>query len=140
MWEQMALNLGDAVDAFVNVFTASDGSAVSGVSGDVVTQLLEETVTRRWGVRTPADVCALTGSKAYEVLMYASLGLFADTAKDPSAWARVQFDSGSAGLRLVPSVEATRQYFADVVVILSIIALARVWVRTATKSSAGEGV
>ena len=119
----------EAVAAFARVFSSADGSSVTGVSQAVVQQLLDETIKRRWGVTSPAGVCGLPAANVYEVLMYAALGLFADSSSDPPAWAHVRYDAESERLQLAPSVATTRQLFADVVLVLAIIALARTWVR-----------
>jgi hypothetical protein len=124
-----ALNMTEAAPAFLNVFPTVDGSVLRGVQACVLARHLRSTVLPVLGVADPAAVRQMSDRALYEMLMLASLSLFANHNHPVEPWARVRFDPAANELMLAPTSTATRQLFADVIVVLSVLALVWTWLQ-----------
>jgi hypothetical protein len=107
-----------------------DGSTVQSISQCLLANHLAETVTRVFGISNESGLCTSSVEMQQRVLMFASLALFASADPTETTWAHVQYDPSIDSLKLVPSVTTSRQLFSDVVVVMCIMALARVWIFT----------
>ena len=121
-------NISAASSAFREVFPAIDGSTVQSVSRCLLANHLAETVTRVFNISNESELCTSSADVQQLVLMYASLALFASADTSEATWAHVLYDPSVDALQVVPSVSTSRQLFSDVVVVLCIVALARVWI------------
>jgi hypothetical protein len=125
-----SFNLTAASSAFREVFPPMDGSTVQSISQCLLANHLAETVTRVFGISNESGLCTSSVEMQQRVLMFASLALFASADPTETTWAHVQYDPSIDSLKLVPSVTTSRQLFSDVVVVMCIMALARVWIFT----------
>jgi hypothetical protein len=62
--------------------------------------------------------------------MFAALGLLANDDSGGDPWAKVLYNPATEATEYVPGATATRQLFADVIVVLTVLALGRVWLHT----------
>jgi hypothetical protein len=123
-----SFNVTAASSAFQEVFPSMDGSFVQSISHCLLANHLAETVTRVFGISNESGLCTSSIETQQRVLMYASLALFASADTTEVAWAHVLYDPSVNSLQMVPSVTTSRQLFSDVIVVLCIVALARVWI------------
>ena len=121
-------NLTAASSAFREVFPSMDGSTVQSMSKCLLASHLAETVTRVFEISNESGLCTSSIEVQQRVLMYASLALFASADTAEATWAHVLYDPSIDSLQVVPSATTSRQLFSDVVVVLCIVALARVWI------------
>jgi len=140
--------------AFAHVFETTDGSslAVDAAAGDglsaaflggLVDSALGSAVGHTGSLSTDLAACtAVDPLTLHKVIMYGVLGSFASTSDDPAAWVKVGYNPSTNRLQLLPSAAETRQMFSDVLVVLSIVALFRTWVRrlaAPNADKAGDG-
>ena len=123
-----SFDLTAASSAFREVFPSMDGSVVQSMSKCLLANHLAETVTRVFNISNEGDLCTSSTEVKQLVLMYASLALFASVDTSEATWAHVLYDPSIDSLQVVPSATTSRQLFSDVVVVLCIVALARVWI------------
>ena len=121
-------NMIAASNAFREVFPSIDGSTVQSMSHCLLANHLAETVTRVFEIRNESGLCSSSIEIQQRVLMYASLALFASADTTEATWAHVLYDPSIDSLQVVPSTTTSRQLFSDVIVVLCIVALARVWI------------
>jgi hypothetical protein len=67
--------------------------------------------------------------------MLASLALFANEKQAVEPWAQVRFNTATDSLILVPTSATTRQLFADVIVVVSVLVLTYTWLQRVINDS-----
>jgi hypothetical protein len=87
------------------------------------------------GVISEDEVARSDHALIQRILMFAALGLLANDDSGGDPWARVLYNPATEATEYVPGATATRQLFADVIVVLTVLALARVWLHTRVASS-----
>jgi hypothetical protein len=123
-------NIHAATAAFREVFPSIDGSQLSSIPESTITQLLMATITNTFGVSNETDIRTASDSTIQRILMHAALGLLANNDSGGEPWATVMYNPATETITNVPSDTTTRQLFADVIVVLAVIALSRVWIFT----------
>lgn len=129
------INYTAATDAFKQVFKSSDNSEIESIDYSVVFNLLNNTIFREFNVTSAEAIREISPEKFYKLLMFAVLGLFADSEPDSPTWTTVAYDVSTANLELVQSESTSRQMFLDVVVVILILALCRTWLFVNTLSN-----
>jgi hypothetical protein len=123
-------NITAATPAFREVFPSLDGSLLRSIPGSTITQLLLATIGNTFNIYNETQLRDATDEQVQRVLMHAALGLLANDDSGGEPWARVMYNPATGKITNVPSATTTRQLFADVIVVLAVIALSRVWMFT----------
>jgi hypothetical protein len=123
-------NITAATPAFREVFPSLDGSLLRSIPGSTITQLLLATIGNTFNIYNETQLRDATDEQVQRVLMHAALGLLANDDSGGEPWARVMYNPATEKITNVPSATTTRQLFADVIVVLAVIALSRVWMFT----------
>jgi hypothetical protein len=126
----MGFNIDAATTAFREVFPSSDGSQLRSIPNSTITQLLMATISNTFEIFNETQVRDATDEKIQRILMHAALGLMANEDSGGEPWATVMYNPATEKITNVPSATTTRQLFADVIVVLAVIALSRVWIFT----------
>jgi hypothetical protein len=130
-----ALNITEASAAFVSTFPTVDGSTLDGVGSCVVARHLQGTVYPTLGAADADALRSLPSASLYRILMLASLALFANEKQAVEPWAQVRFNTATDSLILVPTSATTRQLFADVIVVVSVLVLTYTWLQRVINDS-----
>ena len=123
-------NITAATPAFREVIPSLDGSLLRSIPGSTITQLLVATIGNTVNIYSETQLPNATDGQVQRVLMHAALGLLANDDSGGEPWARVMYNPATEKITNVPSATTTRQLFADVIVVLAVIALSRVWMFT----------
>jgi hypothetical protein len=123
-------NLTAASDAFREVFPSIDGSYIESIPVGTITQVLSSTISTTFNVKSETDIRNAPDDVIQRILMHAALGLLANDDSGGEPWAVVMYNPATEKIANVPSATTTRQLFADVIVVLAVIALSRVWMFT----------
>jgi hypothetical protein len=123
-------NISAATTAFREVFPVLDGSNVRSIPTCTISRVLDNAISTNFGVKTEADVRVADDVLVQRILMFAALGLLANEASGGDTWATVVYNPNTETTEYVPGTTATRQLFADVIVVLTVLALGRVWLHT----------
>jgi len=107
-----------------------DGSHVSSIPACTITRVLDHAISTNFGVTSEAEVAAADDLLIQRILMFAALGLLANSDSGGDPWAKVMYNPATEATEYVPGATATRQLFADVIVVLTVLALGRVWLHT----------
>lgn len=123
-------NITAATPAFREVFPSVDGSLLESIPGSTITQLLLATISNTFEIYNESQVRHATDEQVQRILMHAALGLLANSDSGGEPWATVMYNPATEKITNIPSATTTRQLFADVIVVLAVIALSRVWIFT----------
>jgi len=123
-------NISAATTAFREVFPVIDGSTVNSIPFCTVSRVLDNAISTNFGLRTEDDVRRADDALIQRIVMFATLGLLANDASGGDTWATVVYNPTTESTEYVPGATATRQLFADVIVVLTVLALGRVWLHT----------
>jgi hypothetical protein len=123
-------NINAATVAFREVFPSTDGSLIGSIPESTITQLLMATIANTFHVNNETDIRTASDSTIQRILMYAALGLLANNDSGGEPWATVMYNPATEKITNIPSATTTRQLFADVIMVLAVIALSRVWIFT----------
>lgn len=107
-----------------------DGSYVKSIPVCTITRVLDGAISTNFGVTSEAEVAEADHVLIQRILMFAALGLLANDDSGGDPWAKVLYNPATEATEYVPGATATRQLFADVIVVLSVLALGRVWLHT----------
>jgi hypothetical protein len=125
-------NINAATEAFQKVFPSTDGSHLMSIPESTIRQLLLATISNTFQIYNETQVRNATDEVIQQILMHAALGLLANNDSGGEPWATVMYNPATEKIANVPSATTTRQLFADVIVVLAVIALSRVWIFTRT--------
>jgi hypothetical protein len=125
-----AFDIHAATTAFREVFPVIDGSIIDSIPQSTITRVLDSAIVTNFNVSCEADVKSADTFLIQRILMFAALGLLANELSGGDPWAKVLYSPSTESLEYVPGATATRQLFADVIVVLSVLALGRVWLHT----------
>jgi hypothetical protein len=123
-------NISAATHAFRLAFPVIDGSTVKSIPFCTVSRVLDGAITTNFGVRTENEIRSADDDLIQKIVMFAALGLLANDASGGDTWASVMYNPATESTEYVPGATATRQLFADVIVVLTVLALGRVWLHT----------
>lgn len=123
-------NIDAATTAFREVFPSTDGSLLRSIPDNTTRQLLMVTITNTFNIKNETDIRTASDDTIQRILMHAALGLLANNDSGGEPWATVMYNPATEKIASVPSSTTTRQLFADVIVVLAVIALSRVWIFT----------
>ena len=123
-------NISAATSAFREAFPVMDGSHARSIPSCTITRVLDGAITTNFGVTSEAEVATADHALIQRILMFAALGLLANDDSGGDPWAKVLYNPATEATEYVPGATATRQLFADVIVVLTVLALARVWLHT----------
>jgi hypothetical protein len=123
-------NISAATHAFRLAFPVIDGSTVKSIPFCTVSRVLDNAITTNFGVRTENEIRSADDDLIQKIVMFAALGLLANDASGGDTWASVMYNPATESTEYVPGATATRQLFADVIVVLTVLALGRVWLHT----------
>ena len=123
-------DISAATNAFREVFPVIDGSTVKSIPFCTVSRVLDNAITTNFGVRTENEIRSADDDLIQKIVMFAALGLLANDASGGDTWASVMYNPATESTEYVPGATATRQLFADVIVVLTVLALGRVWLHT----------
>jgi hypothetical protein len=123
-------NISAATTAFREVFPVLDGSVVRSIPICTISRVLSNAISANFGIKTEDDVRVADDVLLQRILMFATLGLLANEAGGGDTWATVVYNPTTEMTEYVPGTTATRQLFADVIVVLTVLALGRVWLHT----------
>jgi hypothetical protein len=135
-----AFNMSAATTAFREVFPVMDGSNVVSIPACSVARVLQGAIATNFAVTSEKDVAAADDALIQRILMYAVLGLLANDDSGGDPWATVMYNPATEATEYVPGATATRQLFADVIVVLTVLALGRVWLHTKLVGVSQEAV
>jgi hypothetical protein len=125
-----SFNITAATAAFREVFPSMDGSNIGSISEETITHVLKTTISTTFKIGNESDVRDAPDLVIQRILMHAALGLLANDDSGGEPWAMVMYNPATEKIANVPSASTTRQLFADVIVVLAVIALSRVWMFT----------
>jgi hypothetical protein len=134
-----SFNLTAATTAFREVFPSMDGSNIGSIPPGTITQMLYSTITTTFNLNSETDVRNASDDVIQRILMHAALGLLANDDSGGEPWATVMYNPSTGKIANAPSATTTRQLFADVIVVLAVIALSRVWMFTRIEHSKSQG-
>jgi hypothetical protein len=123
-------NISAATSAFQEVFPVIDNSVVRSVPFCTVSRILDTAISTNFGVLTEDDIRRADDHLIQRIVMFAALGLLANEQSGGDTWATVVYNPSTESTEYVPGATATRQLFADVIVVLTVLALGRVWLHT----------
>lgn len=123
-------NLTASQIAFREVFPVMDKSFVKSISPCTITKVLEHAVETNFGIKSEMDVRNANDGLIQRIIMFAALGLLANDDSGGEPWATIMYNPATEATESVPGSTATRQLFADVIVVLTVLALGRVWLHT----------
>ena len=123
-------NISAATIGFRQAFPVIDGSTVRSIPFCTVSRVLDGAITTNFGVKKEDDIRRADDNLIQKMLMFAALGLLANEASGGDTWAKVVYNPATEATEYVPGATATRQLFADVIVVLTVLALGRVWLHT----------
>jgi hypothetical protein len=133
-----SFNITAATTAFREVFPSMDGSNLGSIPEGTITQMLYSTITTTFNLNSETDVRNAPDDVIQRILMHAALGLLANDDSGGDPWATVMYNPATEKIANVPSATTTRQLFADVIVVLAVIALSRVWMFTRVAHSKSQ--
>jgi hypothetical protein len=123
-------NISAATSAFREAFPVMDSSTVRSIPLCTIARVLDNAVSTNFDVVSEEDVRHADDALIMRILMFAALGLLANDSSGGDPWAKVLYNPTTESTEYVPGATATRQLFADVIVVLTVLALGRVWLHT----------
>jgi hypothetical protein len=116
--------------AFREAFPVMDNSIVKSISPCTITNVFEHAIETNFGIKKEIDVRMADDGLIQRIIMFAALGLLANDDSGGEPWATIMYNPSTEAIESVPGSTATRQLFADVIVVLTVLALGRVWLHT----------
>jgi hypothetical protein len=132
-------NMTASLIAFREVFPVTDNSVVKNIPPCTITKVLKHAIETNFGIHKERDVRMADDRVIQRIIMFAALGILANNDSGGEPWATMMYNPTTEAIESVPGATATRQLFADVIVVLTVLALGRVWLHTRIVPTGNEG-